>query len=224
MRVFTFLLAFFSISFAFGQSFTISGGYRPTNLLGTHFSFKSEIVNYRKITYGIGYSMVKYKDMFRGPRDGRPRLHIEDKGDKTIFDFPELDRGTALQTNDRDFRPKTINHRFSLYAGLNLVDNKNYRIAASVAPHLLIARQTLWYLAYEFAEFTFNEGDEVKIVQYNDYQTYRDWDIGGSVRVDCEYKVLDNIALGVSGQIFSDFALGGIGVIYGVSITLDFNN
>ncbi len=206
------------------QSFTFHGGIKPNNLLGSHFSLKADIIKNKKSLFSANYSFVKYVDSYAKPNITQPNFHIENKRDKTLLDFPQLNRGFPVQKNDRDFRPSSLNHRFSLYYGYELLSNKSLLICGSLGPHVSFSRTIQYYIAYDFANVIINEGDVVKVVPYHDYQIYRFWDIGIGARIDISYKVFENVDLGISGQIYNDMIGGAIDLIIGGGLTYHFTN
>ena len=205
------------------QSFTFHGGIKPNNLLGTHLSVKGDLIKKQKWIYSINYSFVKYKDMFSIPRNLQPNFHIENERDQTFIYFPELRRGNIIQMNERDFRPRDLIHRFSLFAGYELFNAKDFTAKAFLGPHYSSRRTIMYYNAYNFAEVIVNKGDEIKVIPYHDFQIFRTWDIGLGGRIDAEYKVFKNVFLGISGQMYFDVIGEGIDLIVGGGLSYHFN-
>jgi hypothetical protein len=205
------------------QSFTFHGGIKPNNLLGTHFSAKADVIEKHKWLYSINYSFVKYKDMFSHPRNLQPNFHIENKRDQTIFPFQQLRRGTIIQVNERDFRPRDLIHRFSLFMGYKFIDSPDFTVKVFCGPHYSTARNILYYIAYNDAEVIVNQGDVTRTIPYHDFQVFRTWDIGIGGRMDAEYKVFKNVHIGLSGQMFFDAMGESIDLILGGGISYHFN-
>jgi len=225
MKLYSFLLAgLFLLLFQLGycQSFTFQGGIKPNNLLGTHFSVKADVLKKGKWIYSLNYSLVKYKDSFAKPGNKQPNFHIENERDQTFIPFPGLDRGFPIQKEDRDFRPRDLFHRFSVFLGRELYDDNNFSVKVFLGPNLSLDRNILYYIAYDFTEVTINEGDEVQIIPYHDLQIYRDWDIGIGGRVDLEYKVFKNVYIGVGSQMYFDLIGEKIDLIVGGGLTFNF--
>lgn len=206
------------------QSFTFHGGIKPNNLKGSHFSVKSEIVKKKKSMFTINYSLVKYVDSYAKPNIIQPNFHIENLKDKTFIEFSKLKRGFPLQKKDRDFRPSSLNHRFSFFYGYELFTTKSFLFQGYLGPHVSFNRTIQYYIAYDFANVIVNEGDVVKVLPYHDYQIYRFWDIGLGARIDVGYKVFENVHLGLSGQLYNDMIGGAIDLTIGGGLTYYFTN
>lgn len=204
------------------QSFTFHGGIKPNNLLGSHFSVKADLIKKKKSSFSISYSLVKYVDSYAKPNINQPNFHIENKRDITFIPFSELKRGLPLQYNDRDFRPSSLNHRFSFLYGYKILSSNSLFINVYLGPHISFDRTIMYYIAYDFANVIVNEGDTVKVLPYHDYQIYRFWDIGFGARLDVSYKVFQNVDLGISGQIYNDMIGGTIDLIIGGGLTYHF--
>jgi hypothetical protein len=216
------ILFFLVANYSIGQCFTFHGGFKPNNLKGSHLSVKSDIFKRKSFIYSVNYSLVKYTDSYAIPNNKQPNFHIENKRDKTIFDFPELQRGFPIQINERDFRPSSLNHRFSLFIGYEFLKNKSFLLEFYLGPHFGISRTIQYYIAYDFAEVVVNEGDDIKILPYHDYQIYRFWDLGLGARIDIGYKLFKNVKIGMSGQIFNDMIGEAIDLVIGGGISYSF--
>ena len=206
-----------------GQTFTFHSGIRPNNLKGGHFSMKADILKKKRWIYTINYSLVKYIDSYAQPNIKQPNFHIENKRDHTFINFPELDRGKVIQISERDFRPSSLNHRFSLFLGFDLFISKKISSEIYIGPHFGLSRTIQYYIAYNVAEVIVNEGDNIQVLPYHDYQVYRFWDLGLGARTDFGYKIFRNVELGLSGQIYNDVIGGSLDLIIGGGITYNFN-
>ena len=209
---------------SFAQTFTFHGGIRPNNLVGRHLSVNAEIIKHKKFTYAINYAFVKYIDDFTSFEVKQPRYHIENVGDRTFIDFPQLNRGYPIQKNITDFRPRDIIHTFSIFVGYSFIDSKYFAVNLQAGPHFSMRRNILYNVAWDHAETIINEGDEITIIPFHDYQIYRYWDIGMGSRLDLKYKIMKNLAIGTSGQIYFDLIGESIDLIVGAGISLNFNN
>lgn len=215
------ILAFTDI---FSQSFTFHGGIKPNNLKGSHFSVKANLLQKNKSSFSFNYSLVKYTDSYAKPNIIQPNFHIENKRDITFINFPELNRGIAVQNNDRDFRPSSLNHRISLFYGYEIPATKSLILNGYLGPHASLCRMIQYYISYDFANVIINEGDSVKVLPYHDYQIYRYWDLGIGARMDVSYKVFQNVDLGISSQIYFDMIGEAIDLILGGGLTYHFTN
>lgn len=209
---------FFQQSFA--QTFTFHGGVRPNNLYGSHLSVNAEIIKHKKFTYTLNYAFVKYTIHHFNNPNLQPRFHIVNAGDKTIYDFPQLDRGYPIQKDISDFRPRDMNHRFSIFVGYSFIDSKYFTVNLQAGPHFSIQRTILDHVTWDHAETIINEGNDIVILPYLDFQIYRHWDIGIGSRLDIKYNILDNLAIGTSSQIYFDMIGEGIDLIVGAGISL----
>lgn len=206
------------------QSFTFHGGFRPNNLQGSHLSVKANLLKKNKSIFSVNYSLVKYVDSYAKPNIVQPNFHIENKRDVTFVSLPELKRGLPIQKNNRDFRPSSLNHRFGLFYGYEVYDNKSFSVCGYLGPHASFSRTIQYYIAYDFANVIVNEGEEIKVLPYHDYQIYRFWDIGLGARIDLSYKAFENVHLGLSSQLYSDVIGGAIDLIVGGGLTYQFTN
>lgn len=207
----------------FSQIISFNGGFKPNNLKGTHFGAKADIFQKGKWLFGINYNMVNYKDIFSRLNIIQPNLHIENKRDETFIDLPDLKRGIPLQFNEVDYRPRDLSHRFSIFVGCQIVENRNFRIVLYGGPHLSLNRSVLYSIIKIHAPIVVNEGDELIYLPYHDFQVYRFWDIGIGSRIDVEYKILQNISIGINSQMFFDAIGEGIDLMVGGVVTYNFN-
>jgi len=219
---FQFIYLYCSIFYyAHGQSFSFHGGYRPNNLIGTHFSVKADVYSTKKWTFATTYTLVKYQD-WPANLDSKVGFHIQNDNDQTIIPFPELKRGYAFQNQERDRRPRNLYHRFSLFAGYKFLNNKHFITNLYFGPHLSLNRTILSNVTSENAPVILNEGDDEKIFSYTDYQIYRSWDVGVGSRLEAEYKLFQNVSIGLSSQMFFDVLQEGIDLVVGGGITYHF--
>ncbi len=207
----------------FSQVISFNGGFKPNNLKGSHFGAKIDVFQKKKWSIGINYNLVKYTDIFAQPNITQPNLHIENTKDKTFIKFKELKRGVPIQFNDRDFRPRSLYHRFSLFVGYNIVNNNNFRVAIYGGPHFSILRDILYYNLKNPTPITINQGDTPIDLPYHDFQIFNEWDIGPGVRLDLEYKVFQNISFGVNSLMFMDVIGEGIDLMVGGVLSYNFN-
>lgn len=226
MKVYLFFVNFlFLINFNINcQTISISVGNRPNNLRGSHFSSKIDIYQRDKWLFGINYSFIRYTDSYAKPNQINPLLHRENKRDETLINFPELNRGYSIQSMERDFRPRDLIHRISLLSGFEIINNKNFKINTYAGPHYSFIREIYYYIAYDFAPITINEGDEPILIQYHDFQIYRSWDIGIGVRNEVDYKLFNNLYVGMNGQLYLNILTESLDLIVGGGITYNFNN
>ena len=77
----------------------------------------------------------------------RDSFHIENERDQTFIYFPELRKGNIIQMNERDFRPRDLIHRFSLFAGYELFNAKDFTAKAFLGPHYS-SRRTIMSVSY----------------------------------------------------------------------------
>ena len=208
----------------FSQVISFNGGFSPNNLKGSHFGAKIDIFQKKKWTIGINYNLVKYTDIFSLPDINQPNLHIENTRDETFIDVPKLKRGTPIQFKERDFRPRDLFHRFSIFAGYYIMNNRDYRIAVYGGPHFSLNRSILYSIIKNSTQIIINEGDKPVELPYHDFQLFRNWDIGTGIRFDMEYKLFQNISFGINSQMFMDVIDEGIDFMIGGVLTYNFNN
>lgn len=221
---FLFIFLFFINVDLHSQSFSFHGGYRPNNLKGTHFSAKVNVYKYKKWTFATSVTFVKYQTFLSGPdRVNGIGLHVEQKGDKTFINFPQLNRGYIIQSMETDFRPMDLNHRFSLFGGYTFVDNSNFLVNMYFGPHISLSRLILDNLTKDRVILIREENGQEEILPYNDYQIYRSWDAGIGTRVEAEYKVFQNVSIGLSSQMFFDVLQEGIDLVVGGGVSYHFN-
>lgn len=224
MKLFYFILFYLIfINFIVGQSFSFHGGYGLGRHWGTNFSVKADIVKKPKWMYSVCYSLVKQVDNRAHPR-AFVGFHIVNQRDKTFKDFPELDRGVAIQSADRDPRPSILSNRFSLLTGYKSLDTKGFLCHIYFGPHFLMDRTILDNVFQEFTTIIENPGEQEKILPYQDWQIYRSWDIGLTSRLEIEYKLFQNVSVGMSSQIAFDILQEGISLVGGVGVTFHFSD
>ena len=226
MKIHTIILSVLMILALFqnshSQSFTFHGGVRPNNLLGSHFSVKVDLIKRDRSFLALNMSLVKYMDSFANPDIMQPNFHIENTRDVTFMDLPKLNRGYAIQKNEIDFRPRDLIHRFSIFYGYDFLPSTTFVARVYMGPHLSLSRSILYWTAKGFTPVIVNEGDSPMILPFHDFQIYRSWDIGLGSRVDIGYKILGNVDVGLSSQIFFDMIQEGIDLIIGGGITYHF--
>lgn len=210
------------------QSVTIGGGPSPNGLRGTHFNTTLEWDRDDKFFFVGSYQMIKYTDNWsNATRRPAPSLHQEYREDldQAIISYDELDRGTILQKSDAAFVPRDFYHHFGFLIGYRVFEWRDFELIGMAGPHFSLNR----YIYYNFsipntiATITLPDATEPIPIEYNDYQIYRDWDLGLTVRADLRYRVFDNVALGVHHMYSADLLAGGLDVVWGGSLTFDFS-
>jgi len=204
------------------QSFSFHGGYSPLYAIGTHYSAKADIVNGKKWVYAINYSLIKYTS-FDGSISERVGLHQVNENDKALIDFPEFNRGYPSQDQEQDRRPDNLVHRFSLFGGYKLLNNKDFIVKIYSGPHFTMDRTILSNLTADISQITLNEGDSPQPIRYNDFQVLRSWDVGIGGRAEAEYKLFQNVSIGVSSQMFFDLLQGFCALVFSGGITYHFS-
>lgn len=213
---------FFAISDVSGQSFSFHGGFSPLYTIGTHFSVKADIVNSNKWVYAINYSLLKYTSV-NISISKRVGLHQVNETDKTLIDFLEFNRGYPIQDQEVDKRPENLVHRLSLFGGYKLVDNKDFIVKIYGGPHFTMDRTILSNLTADISQITINEGDNPQPIRYTDFQVYRSWDVGFGGRAEAEYKLFQNVSIGVSSQMYYDLLLGFKALVFSGGVTYHFS-
>lgn len=214
------LIIYFSTN-SFCQSFTFHAGVDPTTLT-TNFTFKADVVKRGRWLVTGNYTFSKLVTSFDNPNITQPQFHIENKGDITFIDLKELKRGYPLQFKNIDNKPSELHHTFGLLFGYSFLQSRDFHAAIYAGPHLSLSRQILWYNAYDFAKVTVNEREAARTISYHDYQVFRKWDFGGGTRLDLEYYLFENLAIGVSGNYYIDINQGGYILLFGGGITYNF--
>lgn len=226
MKIFLFVLMsllMFTISKDLcAQSFSFHGGFKPDFSPGSHFSIKCDIRQNGRWKLAVNYALVKFTYTYAKPNVGIG-LHLENKRDQTIIDFPELDRGYVIQKKEIDLRPREIYHHFSIFIGYNLLNSDDFISNIYLGPHFSLNRDIDYDLSSEIATITINDGDEPKNIYYNDYAIYRSWDLGIGSRIELEYKLFQNVSIGLSSQMFFDILEEGIDLILGGGMTYHFS-
>lgn len=205
------------------QIISISGGIRPNNLRGSHFGAKIEYPVKKRWSLALNYQMVKYSDIFALPSFTGTGFHKEYKQDKTIIPFKELNRGIPIQFRKLDWRPAIFNHSFSFMLGYSIMDNRNFRISIYLGPHLSFDRDYYHSFSVNPATLIITENSEPVSLPYFDYEIFRSWDIGPGVKVEVEYKLFENVAIGAMGIIQMDVISEGIDLSVGGILSYYFN-
>ena len=207
----------------YGQTFSFQAGVRPNNLKGSFLTAELEVVKLKRINFSVLYNFLKYTDSFANINPSQPTFHLENTRDRLFIEVPSLHRGIPIQFNEIDLKPRDLIHRIGLYAGYDVVNNRNFYLKVGCGLHYSQVRKILWYYSYEFATVEISQGDDPIVVPYNDYQVYNRWDIGGGILLRGEYKIFKNVSIGINSSIFFDVIAGGIDLVNGIGITYHFN-
>lgn len=211
------LIGLFLIQFQSGisQSFSFYGGIKPSgNVKGTHLSIKTDLPYKNKWKYAVEYSLIRFTDSWFAVTDSTNLLHIENKRDNSILDLPELKRGIPIQFREVDFKPFILIHRFSLLAGYTLLDNTYFHLTTYAGLFAGIHRLYVDHVSSSTIDITFNKGGTPRTIYYHDYQIYRDLLLGPAVRIDAEYKLFENVYIGLDIQAYlniqggADYTIG----------------
>lgn len=210
------------------QSVTVGGGPSPNGLRGTHFNATFEWDRDDKFFFVGSYQMIKYTDNWsNATRRPAPSLHQEYREDldQAIIPFDELDRGIILQESDAAFVPRDFYHRFGFLLGYRVFEWRDFELMAMAGPHFSLNRSVLYNFSFPntIARITLPGTDEPVPVEYHDYQIYRDWSLGPTVRADLRYSVFDNVALGIHHMYSADLLAGGWDLVWGGSLTFNFS-
>ncbi|MCO6460864.1 MAG: hypothetical protein J5I59_05635 [Saprospiraceae bacterium] len=206
-----------------GQAFSMNGGIRPNNLLGSHIGFMVKMNVRKKVSLGLDYRLVKYVDNFYDNKnEPEPGFHKEYVKDKTFIDFPELDRGYVFGDDSEDWRIRDLYHSFSLYVGYDFFRNKHFLVSGYLGPHISFSRTTNYYHYVPAARVKITKESEELELPYFDYSVARIWDVGIGSRVDAEYFLFKNLSAGIHASFTMDVLIEGIDFVYGGVITFHF--
>lgn len=207
----------------YSQIIGINGGIMPNGLKGTHWGARIELPLKNKFNISLNYNLVKYTDFF-SVFGNFNLLHKEYKNDQTLIPYKEFDRGNPIQSTDNDFRPRDLNHCFALLLGYQLINNKHLYSSVKIGPHISFYRT--YYHAYTVGSATiqFTENSDPVPLSYYDYEIFRSWDIGPTGRIDLEYKLFDNVSIGLMSIMYMDIIGEGIDLCAGLSLNFNFSN
>lgn len=198
------------------QSFTMSGGIRPNNLKGSHLEFFIKDKIGRNFSLGIEYRMVKYDDKFFISTDANALgFHKRFKNNKTIIDFPELERGYVFGDDSDDWRARNFNHSFSCYFGCNLFKKSDFLLSVYAGTHISFQRWIVVGYHNDFARVKIQETSPEWVLDFIDYEVSRTWDIGAGSRLDLEYFIFKNVSIGLNASVQMDFIAESIDFVYG---------
>lgn len=205
------------------QVIGLNGGISPNGLKGTHFGSRIEFPLYKKFNISLNYQLVKYTDFYAEPsRDGI--LHKEYKNDILLIPYKEFNRGIPIQIKDFDFRPKTLNHSFAILLGYQIFGYQNLSFLIKIGPHISFERHYNHSFSVNPATIKFTENSTQIQFPYYDYEIFRSWDIGPTGRLDFEYKLFENVSIGLMSIMYMDIISEGVDLCGGLSINFNFSN
>jgi len=223
MRLLFILILIIHSTYMYSQLIGINGGIMPNGLKGTHFGSRIEFPLKDKFNISLNYNLVKYTDFF-AVFGNFNLLHKEYKNDQTLIPYKEFDRGIPIQSTDQDFRPSDLNHSFAILFGYQLINNKHLSSSIKIGPHISFYRTYYHSFTVGSATIQFTENSEVIPLSYYDYEIFRSWDIGPTGRIDIEYKLFENVSIGLMSIMYMDIIGEGIDLCAGLSLNFNFSN
>jgi hypothetical protein len=204
------------------QVIGINGGNYPNGLKGTHFGSRFELPLFKKINISLNYQLVKYTDIFAEPSRNLI-LHKEYKNDLPLILYKEFERGIPIKVMDIDFRPKILNHSYSILFGYQIFTNSSLSSSIKIGPHISFGRYYNHSFSVNPATIQFTQGSDQIVFQYYDYEIFRSWDLGPTGRIDIEYKIFENISIGLMSIMYMDIIDEGVDLCGGISLSFNFS-